>query len=67
MQGADVVLDFNFPNPLGVPRECMGDQVVAGLGEGHGDGATVALQAAAADDLVHLFAADGCCSADEAR
>ena len=44
MQGVDAILDFNFPNPLGV----MSNQLVAnGVNVPHVDGASAGIQAAA--------------------
>jgi ABC-type branched-subunit amino acid transport system substrate-binding protein len=44
MNGADAILDFNFPNPLGV----MSNQLVAnGVNVPHVDGASAGIQAAA--------------------
>jgi ABC-type branched-subunit amino acid transport system substrate-binding protein len=44
MQGADVVLDFNFPNPLGVMSNAL---VANGVNVPHVDGASAGIQAAA--------------------
>ncbi len=44
MQGADAVLDFNFPNPLGVMSNAL---VANGVNVPHVDGASAGIQAAA--------------------